>query len=91
MEKNKKTFLILPTAPDCDEKGDDPQLYEPIIHHVLQKKKLVDSLKTNVLVNEHLECQEASRRGRDIGRRGAAIKGAKLCSVPRTPRGFWSG
>lgn len=44
-----KTFLILPTAPVWDEKGrDDPQLYEPITHHVLQKKKLVDSLKNNV-------------------------------------------
>lgn len=47
--KRMKTFLVLPTAPICGGKGrDDPQLYEPIIHHILPKKKLVDSLKNYV-------------------------------------------
>lgn len=43
MEKNEN-FSRFPTAPIYGGKdGDDPQLYEPIIHHILQKKKLVDS------------------------------------------------
>ena len=56
----------------CDGKSrDDPQLYEPLIHHVLQKKKLVDGLKKEALWSvSTLGGRRPQGEGRARGRAG---------------------
>lgn len=59
------------------------QFYEPVIHHILQKKKLVDSLKNNVTIQwaprvpGSLKEREGHRKERDCCKGGKALFSAK--------------